>query len=83
MSGNKRDLLRVGAERPTGGARSADRRLPMALPTTAAEWIALAEETRAAARRMSMSDARATMLRVAEEYERLADYMAQSGDGDD
>jgi len=55
----------------------------MALPTTAAERIALAEETRAAARRMSMSDARATMLRVAEEYERLADYMAQSGDGDD
>jgi hypothetical protein len=55
----------------------------MALPTTATEWLALAEETRAAARRMSTPDARATMLEVAADYERLAAYMADSADGDD
>jgi len=55
----------------------------MALPTTAAEWLALAEETRAAALRMSTPDAHATMLDVAADYERLATYMADIANGDD
>jgi len=52
----------------------------MALPTTAAEWVALAEETRAAAHWMSTPDARTTMLEVAADYERLAAYMAEDDD---
>jgi len=44
----------------------------MALPTTAAEWLALAEETRSAARRMSTPDARVTMQELADQYERLS-----------
>ena len=51
----------------------------MALPTTADEWLALAAETRAAAHRMT-PDARETMFEVAEEYERLAEYMTESAD---
>jgi hypothetical protein len=55
----------------------------MALPTTPEEWLALAERTRAAADRTSTQDARATLLKVAAQYERTADYMATLGDGDD
>ena len=54
----------------------------MALPTTPAEWLALAEETRAATSRMT-PDARVTMFEVAADYERMAAYMAESADGDD
>ena len=58
----------------------------MALPTTPAEWLALAEETRSAADRMT-PDARMTMFEVAADYERMATYMATymaaSEDGDD
>ena len=53
----------------------------MALPTTPAEWLALAE-TRAATSRMT-PDARVTMFEVAADYERMAAYMAESADGDD
>ena len=55
----------------------------MALPTTAAEWLALAEETRSAARRMSTPDARVTMQELADQYQRLSAYMAEYADGDD
>jgi hypothetical protein len=48
----------------------------MVLPTTPAEWLALAAETREMALRMTNADARATMLEVAAGYEKLAEYMA-------
>ena len=48
----------------------------MVLPTTPAEWLALAVETREMALRMTNADARATMLEVAAGYEKLAEYMA-------
>jgi len=54
----------------------------MAPPTTPAEWLALAEDTRAAAHRMT-PEARVTMFEVAADYERMAAYMAESDGGDD
>jgi hypothetical protein len=59
-----------------------EERSAMALPTTPAEWLALAEETRAATSRMT-PDAHVTMFEVAADYERMAAYMAESADGDD
>jgi hypothetical protein len=53
----------------------------MALPTTLAEWLALAVETREMALRMTNADARATMLDVAAGYEKLAEYMAARNPG--
>jgi len=50
----------------------------MALPMTAAEWLALAAEIRARASQMINADARATMLEVAAGYEKLAEYMTAS-----
>ena len=50
----------------------------MAFPTSAGEWLALAERTKAAADQMSGSDARATLLKLAADYERLAEYTRET-----
>ena len=50
----------------------------MALPTTADEWFALAVKTRATADHMSTEDARETMLKLADHYERTAAYMRET-----
>ena len=54
----------------------------MALPTTPTEWLGLAEEMRAEAEQRHTPDARATMRKVADQYEQIAAYMA-SFTGDD
>jgi hypothetical protein len=46
----------------------------MADPSTPAEWLALAAESKGIAERMQEALARKTMLEIAAGYERLASY---------